>query len=86
MRYCVKLYGTAGQATDNNIIRHMHLTFWITTAANTHWEYTELLAFPSTNVARTQTNVKLYVHCLFFVILQVLFVYIGLTWGFRVPQ
>jgi len=36
MRYYVKLYGRAGQATDNNIIRHMHLTSWITTATNTH--------------------------------------------------
>ena len=39
-------YGTAGQATDDNIIRCVHIACWIPKATNTHSEYVILIAFP----------------------------------------
>jgi hypothetical protein len=33
-----KKYGTAGQATDDNIIQRMRFACWITKAADTHSE------------------------------------------------
>jgi len=41
----VEKYGTAEQATDNNIIWHMHFACWITDATDTHSEYVILTAF-----------------------------------------
>jgi hypothetical protein len=35
----VEKYGTAGQATDDNIIQHMCFACWITTTTNTHSDY-----------------------------------------------
>jgi len=32
----VKLYGTAEQATDDNIIQRMRLTCWVTKATDSH--------------------------------------------------
>ena len=37
VRYCEK-YGTAGQATDGNIIRRMRCARWIPKALDTHSE------------------------------------------------
>jgi hypothetical protein len=45
MIYCAK-YGTAGQATDVNIIWGMCFACWITNATDTHSEYVILIAFP----------------------------------------
>jgi hypothetical protein len=42
----MEIYGRAGQATDDNIIRRMRFTYWITKAADTHSEYVVLVAFP----------------------------------------
>jgi hypothetical protein len=42
----VEKYGTAGQATDDNIIRRMRIACWITKATNIHWGYVILIAFP----------------------------------------
>ena len=42
----VEKYGTAGQATDDNIIRRMRFACWITKATDTHSEYVILIAFP----------------------------------------
>jgi len=42
----VEKYCTAGQATDDNIIRRMRLGCCITKATNTHSEYVTLIAFP----------------------------------------
>jgi len=42
----VESYGTATQATDDKIIRHMRFACWITKATNTHSEYVILIAFP----------------------------------------
>jgi hypothetical protein len=39
-------YGTARQATDGNIIRHMRFVCWITKATDTHSGYITLIAFP----------------------------------------
>ena len=35
-----------GQATDENILRRVRITCWITTATNTFSEYVILIAFP----------------------------------------
>jgi hypothetical protein len=42
----VEKHGTARQATDDNIIRRMRFTCWITKATDTHLEYLILIAFP----------------------------------------
>jgi hypothetical protein len=42
----VEKYGTARQATDDNIIRRMRFACWVTKATNTHSEYVILIAFP----------------------------------------
>jgi hypothetical protein len=41
-----KKYGTARQATDDNIIRRMRFARWVTKATDTHPEYVILIAFP----------------------------------------
>jgi hypothetical protein len=38
-------YGTAGQATDDNIIRRMRIACWIPKARETHSEYAIRIAF-----------------------------------------
>jgi hypothetical protein len=40
----VEKYGTARQATDDNIIRRMRFACWITKATDTHSEYVILLS------------------------------------------
>ena len=42
----VEKYGTAGQATDDNMIWHMHFACWITNVTDTHSQYVTLTAFP----------------------------------------
>jgi hypothetical protein len=44
-------YGRAGQVTDDNIIRRMHVAFWISKATNTHSEFEILFAVPLQLVA-----------------------------------
>jgi hypothetical protein len=39
-------HGTAKEATDDNIIRHMRFACWITKATDTRPEYVILIAFP----------------------------------------
>jgi hypothetical protein len=41
-----KKYGTARQATDDNIIRRMRFVCGVTKATNTHSQYVILIAFP----------------------------------------
>jgi len=61
----VEKYGTAGQATGDNIIRRMPFACWITKATDTHSEYILLIAFPRQNWVRERASVsRLYVHCL----------------------
>jgi hypothetical protein len=40
-----KIYGTARQATDDNIIQRMRFACWTTKATNTHSDYITLIAF-----------------------------------------
>jgi hypothetical protein len=42
----VEKYGTARQATDDNIIRRMRFACCINKATDTHSEYVTLIAFP----------------------------------------
>jgi hypothetical protein len=42
----VEKYGSAGQATDGNIIRRMCFACWINKATNTHSKYLIFIAFP----------------------------------------
>jgi hypothetical protein len=42
----VEKYGTAGQATDGNIIRRMPFACWIIKATDTYSEYVIIIAFP----------------------------------------
>jgi hypothetical protein len=46
MKQSEKRYGTAGQATDDNIIRRMRFVCWKTKATDTHSEYVILIVFP----------------------------------------
>ena len=39
-------YGTAGQATDDKILRRMRIACWINKATDTHSEYVLLIVFP----------------------------------------
>jgi hypothetical protein len=42
----VEKYGTARQASEENIIWRMRFVFWVTKAADTHSEYVIRIAFP----------------------------------------
>ena len=60
-------YCTAGQATDNNIIRHMRIAPWITKATDTHSEYVIIIAFPLQKKKNTENTPQWYgvhAHCL----------------------
>jgi hypothetical protein len=58
----VEKYGTARQATDDNIIRRMRFTCWITTATDTHSEYVILIAFPQQQWLRERASVLRYTY------------------------
>jgi hypothetical protein len=45
----VEIYGTARQATDDNIIRRMRFACWITKTTDIHSEYVILIAFHGNN-------------------------------------
>jgi hypothetical protein len=68
----VEKYGTAGQATDGNMIRRMLFACWISKATYTHSEYVILIAFPRQPwLWAGASMLRLYVHrlsCLLFVI------------------
>jgi hypothetical protein len=58
-------YGTAGQATDDNIIRRMRFACRITKATDTHSEYLIRIAFPRQQWLRERASIlRLYAHCL----------------------
>ena len=38
-------YGTEGQATDNNVMRHIYFACWVTKATDPHSEYVTAIAF-----------------------------------------
>jgi hypothetical protein len=60
LRDNVEKYGTARQATDNNIIRRKRFACWITKATDTHSEYAKLLLFHGNN---GYTKVPLCLSC-----------------------
>jgi hypothetical protein len=64
----VEKYGTAGQTTDDNIIRRMRFGCWITKATHTHPEHVTLLALPPQQWLRERASVwrHMYSACLFF--------------------
>jgi hypothetical protein len=41
-----KIYGGAGEVTDDNIVLRMRIPCWIPQATNTHSQYVTLTAFP----------------------------------------
>jgi hypothetical protein len=56
---------TAGQATDDSIIRRMRFACWINKATDTHSEYVILIAFRRQIWLRERVlTLRLYVHCL----------------------
>jgi hypothetical protein len=59
----VEKYGRAGQATDDNIIRHMLFACWITTAIDTLRICNTYGFFTETMVMRTRLSVTFIVLC-----------------------
>jgi hypothetical protein len=56
----VEKYGTARQATDDNIIRRMRIACWISNATDTHSEYVILIAFPRQQWLRERSSMLRY--------------------------
>ena len=62
-------YGRARQATDENIIRRMRFTCWITKATDTYSEYVTLIAFEGKQWLRERAPryyVYTYIACIVF--------------------
>ena len=58
-------YGTAKQATDDNVMRQMHIVCWIPKGLQGHSEYVVLIAFTLQQwFYKRATMLRLYVHCL----------------------
>jgi hypothetical protein len=63
LRDNVRKYGTAGQATYDNIIQRMRFANWITKATDTHSEYIVHIAFARQHWLRERAStLRLYVH------------------------
>jgi hypothetical protein len=62
----VEKYGTARQATDDNIIRRMRDTYWKTNATDKYSEYVILIAFPRQQWLRERASLlrNTYIACL----------------------
>jgi hypothetical protein len=58
----VEKYGTARQATDDNIIRRMRFAFWITKATDTHLGYVILVAFLRQQWSRERASMLRYTY------------------------
>jgi len=56
----VEEYGSAGQATDDNIMRHVHSAYWLINATDTHSEYVVLIAFPLLQWLHERASILLY--------------------------
>ena len=78
MKRCGEKYGTVTEVADDNIIRRMRFTCWITKATHTKYNYCSATA---TIVTPARLIVTLYVH----LVIYVLFLYtqFSLTRGFR---
>ena len=60
----VEYFGTAGQATYDNITRLMLFACWITKATSTRSDYVILITFPRQEWLRKRVpTFRLYVHC-----------------------
>jgi hypothetical protein len=62
LRDNVEKYGTARQATDDNIIRRMRFACWVTKATDTHPEYAILISFPRQQRLRERASVLRYTY------------------------
>jgi hypothetical protein len=62
----VEKYGTARQATDDNIIRRMHFACRVTKATDTHSAYVIIIAFARQQWLRERASVlrHTYIVCL----------------------
>jgi hypothetical protein len=62
----IEKYGRARQATDDNIIRHIHCACCITKATDTHLEYAILIAFSRQQQLRERASILrcTYIACL----------------------
>jgi hypothetical protein len=58
----VENYGTARQATDDNIIWRMRFACWVTKAIDTHSEYVILIAFPRQQWLRQRAPMLYYTY------------------------
>jgi hypothetical protein len=58
----VKKYGTARQATDDNIIRRMRFVCWITKATDTHSECVTIITFSRQQWLRERASVLRYTY------------------------
>jgi hypothetical protein len=57
-------YGTARQATDENIKQRIRFVCWITKATGAHSECVILIAFPRQQWLRERASIlRLYLHC-----------------------
>jgi hypothetical protein len=68
----VEKYGTARQATDDNIIRRMRFACWITKATDTHSKYVTLIAFPPQQWLRERALMLSYTYIAYLVPLSFL--------------
>ena len=59
-------YGTARQATDDNIMQSMRVVCWVTKATDTYSEYVIPIAFPQQQWLHEGASILryTYVHCL----------------------
>jgi hypothetical protein len=55
-------YGSARQATYDNIIRRMRFACWITNAADIHSEYVMLIGFPCQQWLRERASCYVYTY------------------------
>jgi hypothetical protein len=62
----VEKYGTAGHATDDNIIWRMRIACWIPKAKHKHSEYVTIIAFPLQQWLQERASVLhyTYIDCL----------------------
>jgi hypothetical protein len=71
-KYCI-----AGQAADDNIIRHMRIACWVPKATNTHSEYVTLIAFPMQQWMQDRASVLRYTYIAWLVKFIVPLIYAG---------
>jgi len=74
----VEKYGTARQATDENIVRRMRITCWISKATNTQSEYVLIICFPLQQLLHERT-LQYYVYTTFPILLSYVSVSLGVA-------